>query len=64
MLYVPVIIRSLRFYDLCDEMGFLVMDEALTNGNFPNASGLKDGMWVHRDSMDRMISLRNGVNAI
>ncbi len=37
-------------YDLCDKMGFPVMDEAsLTNGRPARISGSRVGMWASRD---------------
>lgn len=47
-------------YDLCDQLGLLVMDEASDEWEFQNVNGSKDGIKVNRALMVLLTSFKNG----
>lgn len=47
-------------YELCDRLGFLVMDEVSDEWEFRNANGYKAGMWVLRVMTVLSTSSRSG----
>ena len=46
--------------DLCDEMGFLVMDEAFDEWEYPKRNGGRDIMCIRRSMKDMHLTLHSG----